>query len=153
MRNTPVAVFYRVSGFFYTILGILIFVIIKDFKKYDPKFPWFAYACMQFFHGFLIYKSDVINFGKKDKTIKIIDHIYSSFLGYSKFPVIYPLIHFMFGFLAVFSKYHSTKELRISSQKASCDDYLFWHGLWHCYPLFGCFYILIMFSKIEWKLL
>tara|TARA_E500000178_G_scaffold283557_1_gene284425 strand:+ start:297 stop:863 length:567 start_codon:yes stop_codon:yes gene_type:complete len=167
MKNTPVAIFYRLSGFFYTILGILVFVLLKDFKKYDPNFPWFAYACMEFFHGFLIYKSDVMNFGKKDELIKMTDRVYSfvgmfitwiiisfrGFLGYSKFPVIYPLIHFIFGFIAMYAKYRSTKELRDSSKKMSCDEYLFWHGFWHCYPLFGCCYILIMFSKIEWNLL
>ena len=37
MKNTPVAVFYRFSGFFYTLLGVLVFALLKDFRKYDPN--------------------------------------------------------------------------------------------------------------------
>ena len=158
--------FYRLSSFFFTLWGLLVIIIHKTFRKYDSKFPWLAYGFLNFFHGFLIYTTDVIYFGKKIHILKIVDRIVSfinlvltwltisfrGYLGYSKIPLFYINIHFILGLFTVYCKYRSTKELTYSKGR-SCRNYMIWHGLWHTYPLLGFIYTSIMFNRIEWKII
>lgn len=153
-QKTLLGYFYRLSSFFYSLLGLLVLSNIKKLKKYDNRFPWKFLGLLNVINGLVIYIGDVIYFGKKNRIVKNVDKAVSSLnmfitwpvmvlrylLGYSKFPMIYILIHGFFGFLAIYFKYMSTYELR-HTKSNNCNNYMLWHGLWHCYPLFAFIYI------------
>ena len=162
--NKPLPTFYRLSSYFFTIWGLFVIIIHKTFRKYDRGFPWLAYGFLNFFHGFLIYTTDVVYFGKKLYYLIILDRVVSfinlvvtwlvisfrAYSGFSTFPMFYINLHFILGIFTIYCKYRSTIALRKGGN--NCDYYMFWHGLWHTYPLMGCIYTFIMFNNLEWKL-
>jgi hypothetical protein len=148
--------FYCCSSFFYSLVGLSIIIYHKQLQYYDKTFWWILFGFVLFIQGFLSYMGDIYMWGIESnwKTLDIYSAsfltfisgpviIYRGFMGYSSYPYYIVIIWFIFVLWAIYCKYMSTRVLKLNM----CCDYLFWHGLWHCLPLYGVMIILWLSFK------
>tara|TARA_B100000424_G_scaffold269036_1_gene265093 strand:+ start:2863 stop:3501 length:639 start_codon:yes stop_codon:yes gene_type:complete len=143
-QDTPLAIFYRLSPFLYSLVGLCIIVFFEQLQEYDVTFWWISFGFALFCQGFISYMADVYTWGEKSMW-KTLDTYYAATLtfiscpviifralvGYCNYPPALPILWSIFASWAIFCKFMSTRVLRL---KMACKNYLLWHGLWHCLP-------------------
>jgi hypothetical protein len=151
-NNTPLSIFYRSSPFFYSLVGICVIVFYKRLREYDKTFTWIPFGFALFLQGFISYMGDVYTWGMVSNW-KNLDTIYAAFLtfvsgpimiirafmGYANYPTSLPFLWGIFVIWAIVCKFMSTRVLRLN---LNVDEYLLWHGLWHCLPVYATAIIL-----------
>merc|ERR1719181_1721295 len=86
-RNTPLAIFYRWSPFFYSVVGICVIAFFRQMQEYDQTFWWIPFGCALFCQGFISYMADVYTWGV-DSRWKTLDTYYAATLTFISGPVI-----------------------------------------------------------------
>ena len=149
--NTYLGIFYRMSSFFYAIAGILVFIFYNQMKEYDKTFIWILFGFMLLGQSISSYMADVVTWGKQSKwkefdvyyasTLTFISGpiiIFRAIIGYASYPISATIIWSICVLFALFCKVMSSRSVR----QNNCKHYLFWHGLWHCLPLYASVIIL-----------
>ena len=148
------AIFYRASPFLYSIIGLLLLVPSHNvaLQHCDQGFYWSAFGLGLILQGFVSYMGDVATWGRQSRW-KQFDLILApsltfiavptlalrGVLGVCRFPSGALPLWVTAGAVSIACKAQSAKCLSRPSRSPVADaaDYMFWHGLWHCLPLYG----------------
>ena len=151
--NTPLAIFYRLSSFFYNLVGVLAIVFHDQLQEYDRTFWWIPVGCLLNGQGVITYMADVRTWGTPSRWKKL-GVVYATVLtltcgpgivirgaiGLGHYPIAVPIAWTLSVTFAMFCKFMSTRSLRLEL----CEDYMFWHGLWHSLPAYASGIILCL---------
>lgn len=145
--------FYRISPVFYSIAGLCVLIFNTSLKKHDEYFPWPIFGILLIIQGLFSYMGDVENWGEKSywgtidvylaSTLTFIGGpllILRSVMGYSKYPKSFTFIWSCCVLFALYSKLMA----KDSITQNNIEDYLLWHSLWHCLPVYATILITLL---------
>ena len=155
--NQFISIFYRISPLFYSIGGITILFLHSRLTLFDPYFRWILFAAFLIFQGFISYMADV-QFCGLNTYWQTFDIYLASFLTFiggplllfrcfyanTTYPFIFKILWLLSIFFALYCKFMSKQAILT----LNVQDYLFWHSLWHCLPLYA---ILLLFLLCFYK--
>tara|TARA_B100001057_G_scaffold493142_1_gene587014 strand:- start:658 stop:1200 length:543 start_codon:yes stop_codon:yes gene_type:complete len=152
-ENSASSLFYRISPLFYSVSGIIVLLLNKTLKAHDNFFWWNLFGIMLILQGICSYMSDVEYWGKNSyweyidsflaTTLTLIGGpvvIFRTLSGYANYPLLFTLLWSLSVSFSLYCKYMSNLSLKTLNP----SDYLFWHSLWHCLPLYAIFIILFL---------
>lgn len=156
--STPLALWYRISPWGYSIVGVLLIVFSDDMSFCDSGLWWRAIGIGLCVQGLLSYLSDVWSWGRRDRAAglaKALDPVLASTL----FAIVGPLICYRMAVglfslpsvvsrtwmtgcvLAVASKVMGAQEMQ--KRNPIVTHYLAWHGCgWHGLPVVAMYCIM-----------
>ena len=154
--DSLLSTFYRISPLFYSVSGVYVIFLNKTLKKYDKDFWWSTMGILLILQGILSYMADVENLGKRSLWVDLDIYlatiltfiggpiiIFRSIMGYTNYPTSFTIAWFISVSICLTCKYLSSRALDLKS----VDNYIFFHGLWHCLPIHALIIIFIFLVK------